>query len=217
MTIYQFFGCYPLLAGIIIGLYFYKFLRPKWLRIFTWFLLFTLFVQIFSIFYVNHFHKSNHFIFNIYIFIQFSFYFYIFYQSFDKKNIKFSLFLMDLAFILYFLYNIILGPGFFIFSSASNTLGSICIIFCCLNYFYSLFQSELNLNFFRIPMFWISTGFLFYFVGNFIYLSLLNYIVKENFDPSGNINFYVSNTLSLFLYGLISFGFLSNQPWKKEN
>jgi len=66
-------------------------------------------------------------------------------------------------------------------------------------------------------MFWISTGFLFYFVGNFIYLSLLNYIVKENFDPSGNINFYVSNTLSLFLYGLISFGFLSNQPWKKEN
>ena len=211
---YFIIGYITLLFSIGAGIFFYKKLHPSWLRLFTWFLIFTLLTQLTGFSYSFYTKKSNHFIFNFYILIQFLFYFYLFYKTFEKQNLKFLTRLMAIVFLAFYIYNILFGTGFFIFSSASNTVGSICIIICCLMYFVSLFQSELNLNYFRIPMFWIATGLLFYFTGNFIYLSLMGYIEKHNLDISGNFYMYIMVTLNLLLYGLFTSGLLSNQLWK---
>lgn len=206
-------GYITLFVSIGVSIFFYKRLQPKWLRLFTWFLIFTLLIQLTGIAYSFYTKKSNHFIFNFYILIQFLFYFFLFYKTFEKQNLKIIIQLMAVLFVTYYFYNLFFGTGFFIFSTAGNTLGSILIIICCLLYFVSLFKSELILNYFRIPMFWIATGLLFYFVGNFIYLSLMGYIVKHNLDTAGN--FYVLLvTLNFLLYGLFTSGFLSNQLWK---
>jgi len=213
---YNFIGYTTLLISIAAGIYYYNKLSPRWLRLFPWFLVLSLLFELFAMAYSTYTKKSNHFIINIYTFIQFIFYLFIFYKTFERKLFKFITAWMAIIFTGYFFYNMIFGIGFFIFSAASNTFGSICVIFCCLLYFYLLFQSELNLNFFRIPMFWIATGLLFYFVGNFIYFSLVNYIIKENLDTSGKIYLFIMTILNLILYGLITAGFLSNQLWKKE-
>ena len=159
--------------------------------------------------------RSNHFIFNIYILVQFIFYFGIFYKTFQSKNLKLTTLIISLAFVIYYWFNIIFKTGFYIFNSAGNSLGSILTIFCCLLYFVSLFTSEAVVNYFRISMFWIATGLLFFFVGNFIYLSLMGYIVKHNLDSGGNFYRYIMVTLNLLMYGLFSLGFISNQLWKK--
>lgn len=208
-------GCVFILISLIISIIFYKKLEPKWLRLFTWFLLFTIVTQVAGFVYSASFKKSNHFIFNIYILIQFIFYFGIFYKTFESKNLKLTTLIISFAFVIYYWLNIIFKTGFYIFNSAGNSLGSILTILCCLLYFVSLFTSEVVVNYFRISMFWIATGLLFFFVGNLIYLSLMGYIVKYNLDSGGNIYRYIMVTLNLLMYGLFSLGFISNQLWKK--
>ena len=208
-------GCTFILVCLIISILSYKKLEPAWLRLFTWFLLFTILTQVTGFVYSFYTKKSNHFIFNIYILVQFIFYFVIFYKTFQSKNLKLITLIIGIVFITYYWFNIIFKTGFYVFNSAGNSLGSILTILCCLLYFVSLFTSEAVVNYFRIPMFWIATGLMFFFAGNFIYLSLMGYIVKHNLDSGGNIFRYIMVTLNLLMYGLFSLGFISNQLWKK--
>ena len=209
-------GCITLLISIIVSFGYYKRLQPRWLQSFAWYLLFILIVQFVAYFYSHYTKKSNHFIINTIDAVGFLFYFLIFFKTFHKPKPKRIIIIMAFVFILFFLYHIFWGAGFFVYDSTSYSAGSIFIIICCLVYFYSLFQSELNLNYFRMPMFWISTGLLFFFVGSSIYGSLLPYIVNHNLDPHGNFFKAIMVTLNLLLYGLFAYGFLSNQIWKIE-
>jgi hypothetical protein len=207
--------CTFILICLIISIFFYDKLEPKWLRLFTWFLLFAIVTQVTGFVYSANYKKSNHFIFNIYILVQFIFYFGIFYKTFQTKNLKLIALIIGLVFVIYYWSIIIFKTSFFIFNSASYSLGSILTIICCLLYFVSLFKSEEVVNYFRIPMFWIATGLLFFFVGDFVYMSLMGYIVKHNLDTGGHIYRYIMVTLNLLMYGLFSLGFISNQLWKK--
>ncbi|MEO8762673.1 MAG: hypothetical protein ABI416_00205 [Ginsengibacter sp.] len=208
-------GCVLILVCMVISILFYNQLEPKWLKVFTWFLLFTILSQVAGFVYSFYSKKSNHFIFNIYILVQFIFYFGIFYKTFQSKKFKLTTLFITLAFLVYYWYIIIFETGFYVFNSAGNSVGSVLTIFCCLLYFVSLFSSEIVVNYFRISMFWIATGLLFFFVGNFIYLTFIGYIVNHNLDSGGNFYRYIMVTLNLLMYGLFSIGFISNQLWKK--
>lgn len=203
-----------LTLSIIVCFVYYEKLRPRWLKFFAWFLLYLLIAQFAGHFYSTYTKKSNHFFVNSITLVEFLFYFFIFFKTFEKKYLKWLTLIMAFLFVGSFLYHDFFGAGFFIFDSLSNSVGSVFIIVCCFLYFYSLFRSELNLNYFRIPMFWISTGLLFFFTGSSIYESVLNYIVRNNLDPHGNFFMSIMITLNLLLYGLFTCGFLSNQIWK---
>jgi len=166
--------------------------------------------------YSTYTQKSNHFIFNFYILIQFPVYFLIFYATFEERRMKFLVITATVVFLIYHFYNMIFREGLFIFSTPSYTLGSVLVIVCCLVYFFNLLSSESEINYFRIPMFWIATGLLFYFVGDTVYMSLLGYIVKNNLDTEGRFYGYIMFTLNFLLYGLTTFGFVSNHVWKKK-
>lgn len=207
-------GYLALLTSIVVGVFFYKRLNPCFLKFFVWFLVITLLVQLSAQAYSQVTKKSNHFIFNCYIFIQFIFYLFVFYKTFEKRKLKLLTMVMAAMFVVFYLYQTVFEIGIFTFVAESNTLGSILVIVCCLLYFVSLFQAEEVVNYFRIPMFWIATGLLFYFVGNFLYLGLVNYIVQHRLDSSGNIYLYFIVVLNLILYGLFTAALLSNQLWK---
>lgn len=211
-----FIGCITLFASIIVSVAFYKKLRPRWLRYFPWYLIYTLLFEFAAWAYSHYTKKSNHFLININELIEFLFYLFIFYKAFERKYLKRFTIYLTAVLLLFSCYNFIFGAGIWIFSSLNESVGTIFIIVCCLVYFYSLFGSEMDLNYFRIPMFWISTGLLFYHVGTFIYICLLNYIVRNNLDPHGMYFRTIFITLNLLLYGLFTYGFLSNQIWKKE-
>lgn len=205
-----------LLCGLVINLLFYRRLQPVWLRYFSWFLLFTLFVQLTGYYYSVITHKSNHFIFNTFIFIQFLFYFFLFFKVFTKKWLRYFVVLAAVVFAGYDILSFLFGHSFLIFNQTSNSLGSILIIVCSLLYFRVLFLSDTVVNYFRLPMFWIATGLLFYFTGNFAYLSLVGYIVQHNLDKGGYFYAYAMTALNFILYGLFITGFLSNQLWNRE-
>jgi hypothetical protein len=190
-------------------------LAPPWLRLFAWFLIFTLLAQVAGSLYSNFTGKSNHFIFNIYFGVEFLFYFFLFYRVFGNKKSKYLVAFSAILFVAFYVADVFFGKGIFIFSTAAYTFGSVLTIIICLIYFASLFLSNETINYFRTPMFWIATGLLLFFVGESIYMSLLDYIVKNSIDKDGNLYAIITLILNLLLYALFTFGFLSNRPWKK--
>jgi hypothetical protein len=209
-------GLLPVLISLFISIIYYKRLKPTWLRLFTWFLLFSMLISITGYFYSFYLKKGNHFIFNIYLLIQFLFYFGIFYKTFQTKKLKTYTLLISTCFLVYLLISFIFLNGFRAFNSLGFTIGSVLTILFCLLYFGVLFNADGFINYFKIPMFWIATGILFFFVGNFIYLSFLNYILENNLDSGGNIYEFIIITLNILLYSFFSIGFLSNQTWKRK-
>lgn len=209
-------GLIPAVISLLISIIFYKSLKPSWLRLFTWFLLFSFLISIAGYFYSFYLKKGNHFIFNIYLLVQFIFYFGIFYKTFQAKKLKAFTLVASISFLIYLLISFIFLNGFHRFNSLGFTIGSVLTILFCLLYFGTLFKADGLINYFKIPMFWIATGILFFFVGNFLYLSFLNYILENNLDSEGNIYDFIIITLNLLLYCFFSIGFLSNQVWKKR-
>lgn len=210
---------FPLLISLVISIILYKRLRPKWMKIFTWFMVFSEIVSIVGYQYSATFKASNHFIFNMFMAVEFIFFFGVFFKSFQSKRLKKLTVALSTAFLIFtalsFL-SVFKKDGFFVMNSTVYMLGSLLTILLCLLFFVSLFKSEGIINYFQIPMFWIATGILFYFVGNFIYLGFIDYIIANNLDKEGAIYRFITFTLSLLLYTLFTIGFLSNQTLKTK-
>ena len=210
---------FPLLISLVISIVLYKRLRPKWMRLFTWFMLFSEIVSIAGYQYSATFKASNHFIFNMFLLVQFMFFFGIFYKSFQSKQLKKLAFAVSVGFLIFTILSflsVFKKEGFYVFNSTVYMVGSFLTILFCLLFFVSLFKSEGIINYFQIPMFWIATGLLFYFVGNFVYLGFIDYIIANNLDKEGAIYRFITFTLSLLLYTLFTIGFLSNQTLKTK-
>jgi len=206
-----------ILVSLITGLLLYKKLDPVWLRLFVYFLVVDFSVQLLGYLYSVRYHKSNHFIFNILIIIEFGFYFYIFSRALHRRDFKRFVQILAIVFFLFAGYNLVFGESFFRFNQHTNSLGALALLIICLLYFTESFMSELSINFFRTPMFWITTGLFFYYAGNGIYLSLLSYILKNDLDRNGEIYLKMTVGLNVMLYALFTIGFLCNQEWKKRN
>lgn len=202
-----------LLAGAI----YYKRLQPQWLRLFFYFIVFTFITDAGASMYSAYFKKSNHFLVNICYVVTFLFYFFLFYRNAETKKIKKAVYTSAIIYILFALCDVVFINGFYFLNTYSFCVGSILIIFCCMLYFMWLFSSDKLINYFKIPMFWIATGLLFYYTGNLVQMSLFFYILNNNLDPGAMVYRFISVTFNILLYGSFTVSFLSNQPWKKIN
>jgi hypothetical protein len=97
--------------------------------------------------------------------------------------------------------NALWGDGFRNFPSMTVGLYSFSGIIFCLGYFFALLRNPTVFHLERLPMFWVSAGFLIYFAGNFLLwvgLSFINYD-KDFFDSIYRINGVVTIFLNLTL------------------
>lgn len=209
--------CIPPLICLLTVIIFYKKLQPKWLRLFLYLLVFILAAEIGSGLYSQYTKKSNHFIINIYLPVSFSFYFFIFFKTFETKKFKIITYTAFILYLLFCVYDIMFIEGFYYFNTYSYCLGCILIVMCCLLYFMRLFTSDMLMNYFTTPMFWITTGLLFFFAGSLVEMSLLKYMISNHLDPEGKIYQFIMVTLNILLYGAFTISFLCNHKWKKAS
>lgn len=194
----------------------YKKIYPVYIRPFIFLLLGIFVLQFIAYYYSHNSNRSNHFIINLYFLFEISFVLLIYnYAAATKKNKTLAKILL-ICFLPFALWNISYGQGFYTFNSMSISLGIICIIIFSIVYLSTLFLSDTPVNFFSIPMFWMVTGWLFYFTGVIVYFSALGYIVKYNLDPQGNVYAIIMLTLECILYTLVLVGFYTACKWKKE-
>lgn len=203
----------PNLVSVIIVSLVFKQLQPKWLQLFFYFLIFTFLIDLAATNYSMYFKKSNHFIINILSLFSFTFYFYLFYKTFDSKKLRKIVLAAFILYLFLFVLDLIFINGLLFFNIYSFCSGSILIVLCCMIYFKWLFTSESLLNYFRLPMFWIATGLLFFYIGNVLQYSLIEFVIKNNL---GGLYYIISMILNTILFGAFTTGFLCNLSWKKN-
>jgi hypothetical protein len=201
-------GSIPLLVALFVSAIYYKRPEPGRLWLFTWFLLFTFLVQTGSYLYVllrrGH---SNHFIFNSYTIIMFVFYACVYYGVITRLLFKKLVLYGALFFSVFCVYQVFFINHFFKYSPISYDVGGFLVLcYCCL-YMTELLQSDEHINFFKTPMFWITTGIMISIGGNFLYISFFNYILDNKLDAKGNIYNVISTALSIIEYSLFAVGF----------
>ncbi|HUS01451.1 MAG TPA: hypothetical protein VMY77_06980 [Chitinophagaceae bacterium] len=205
----------PNIISLITVIILYKKLQPRWLQLFLYFFLLTFLESVGGYTYAYFMKQSNHFIENIYLVISFSFYFFLFYKTLETKKYKIIVMAFLTVFLLCAFLDLFFINGFYFFNTYSSSVGSILIILSCLIYFSHLFTSDRLLNYFRTPMFWISTGLLFFFTGSLVQNSLIRYFISNKIDPGGRIYYFIMVTLNILLHTAFIISFLCNQIWKK--
>ncbi|OOQ57973.1 hypothetical protein [Mucilaginibacter pedocola] len=208
-------GSIPMLVALLLSILKYKKLEPKVLRFFTWLLLASFLIQLAGFYYSKYTHKSNHFIFNIQTLVVYSAYMGIFFSILQKKWLKRCAIVLLSAFVLIYFFRILFAGSLFKFDSEAGTIGELATLCCCLLYLSELLTAEERINFFTIPMFWITTGIMAGVIGDFIYIAFFDFIVANNLDPKGDKYALLVVILSFIQYSFFTIAFMPTPLWIK--
>lgn len=114
-----------------------------------------------------------------------------------------------IGYTIFYLSNVIFVQSFFNeFHTYSFMLGSLIVVGFSILYMYELISVETNLeqNILSQPMFWISAGLLFFYSGEFAYMSFFNYLNKLDVALSERL-FDIVLILGFLMYILFAIGF----------
>jgi hypothetical protein len=209
------------LAAFVIAVLRYKKLEPSWLRLFIWFTLLTFLIQIGGELYVVISRSYyNAFIFNAYIVVEYGFYLWVIYKALRRAFLKKIVWYMLLLFILFWMAEVFLWHPFSIFAGYNfftNNIGEFLTILACIFYLSELLMADDIVNFFSLPMFWITTGIMIEAVGVFLYLAFYDFIIQNKLDPYGPIYSLMTTICTVLEFAFFSIGFLCNAGWKRTN
>lgn len=104
--------------------------------------------------------------------------------------------------------------GFIEFHSYTNALGSVLMVIFCSLFFYELLLNPLEGELHKVPMFWVSTGILFFYLGDLSFDLLYNLL---KYDAMGRDLFKsINNNLILILYSCFIIAFLCQRSLVKS-
>ncbi len=211
-------GCLPVIACFLIAIYRYKQLEPRWFQLFPWYFGTSLFFTLGGYCYSFIFKAgSNHFIFNAGTFVEYVFYLLVLWRAVSGTWHKNIILLLCCCFLISYCIFVFIMGDFMIYNTKVVLMGKLLTLIACVLFLTELLMSEQLINFFSIPMFWITTGILMALVGNFLYIALFDYILHNKLDPQGKIYSITASTLSVIEYTLMAIGMLSTFLWKKRN
>ncbi|MDI1234735.1 MAG: hypothetical protein PSX81_10675 [bacterium] len=116
----------------------------------------------------NH-NINNMPMFNIFSILEYGFYAYLFYSNINNRNWRKGIYYSIWFFSAFTIFAVIFIRSIYEFNSEVRVVESLFLVFCSLLYFSQLSNTLIfeRTKIFKIPMFWISIGVLFYFAGNF--------------------------------------------------
>lgn len=199
------FYLYIIPLCIVVGLVRFRTLNPPIIRWLLPFLIITLTVEISGLV-LSVIHRRNHGLYNYFTSFEFIFYSLFYRAILENKRIKKIVLCAIIVYPVLFILNILFIQGMKGFHTITYRLGSVMVVTWCYLYFRQLMRSNTYVALFRDPLFWISTGLLFFYAGFFFWMSadILMYI---DVPINATVWFILSDTLNAVLYScfLISF------------
>ena len=113
--------------------------------------------------------------------------------------------------------DLLLLQGFTLQHSYTQSLGAVCMILFCCCFFYELLLNPVEEQLRRDPMFWISTGILFFYLGSLSYNLLFNFLAKFAAGEGGKLFQSINNNLILMLYSCFIIAFLCKRSLRKSS
>jgi hypothetical protein len=151
--------------------------------------------------------ETNGYLFNFSVPIEYLFYAWLFFKTYQtpffKKMAKFFIYaFIGFCLVIYFI------KGVYWFNSIILLIGNIsAILFSCL-YFYELLVVDERINLVKEPMFWIATGTLLFNLGEFLYSAFYKLLRQHGWDNGTKLFKAINNNLVLVLYLCIIIGLL---------
>lgn len=151
--------------------------------------------------------------YNIYNYYRFPFLSVIYFFASDKSKVTLVVLKIFISLSVFlFTFNLFTYKNFFKLHSNYFLFGGVSIIIFSLAYLYYLLKKNSLINPLTIPFFWVSTGFLIYFLGVIPSIGVLNILASKNYIIASD-KLLVAKLLSIVLYSLLSFSFYFQ--WKQ--
>jgi hypothetical protein len=156
--------------------------------------------------------KSNHHFANIFMPIEFSFYIFFFFKAFDNPKIKQRFAYSLIALFIFYVANLIFFQGVSLYNSYTYLIGSLIMVGWSCFVFYRLISRPIEINPLQYPVFWISTGILFFFLLRFMIMSHFHYMAYTGDEKYSTLFISISNISIILLYSCIAIGLLCCKP-----
>lgn len=189
-------------------------LRSTRLRWFTPFLFLIVIVELIGRYYSREIHKSNAWLYNLSVPIEYLFYAFMFYQYFISKSFK------KLALVFLSLFPVFAVINFLFIQDAArfNTnflkVGSLFMFLFAILYFYDFLKIDKVVSPLKQPFFWIASGVLLFNAGEFVYNVFFEFYFK-NWEVGLKLFRDINNNLIYVLYSCIIIGLITIL-WKQE-
>ncbi len=169
-----------ILLPITGGLIAYKKLNRIDTKLLCYFILFA-FVE-FTMAWTSRHNINNMPILHIFSMFEYLFLTYLFYSSINDEQYRKMIVITIVLFIGFAIFALFYFSGIFEFNTETVTFESLLLVLYSLCYFNYLSKQIIKeqLNVFKIPMFWLSIGVLFYFTGNFFLFLFQKQIAEIN-------------------------------------
>jgi hypothetical protein len=201
--------------GLIAGLFVcFRKETPLYLKLFPFFLLITLAVEIIgSIMREKNIHTIM--MYNIFTTFEFVFYLWVLRQIVShtkaKKIILYCLFVYPLLVF----FDIFFWSNSDHFHAITNAIGCFLVVATCIYYFLELFQLPHSVNLFSEPAFWVCSGLLFFYTCTFAIFGVTNFVKQlstVNLKTLGDI----LDLMNILLYSSFAIAFLCRLRTRKS-
>jgi hypothetical protein len=179
---------------------------PFYIKLFPPYLALTVFVELFADYLVAE-GKQNVSVYNIFMIISFSFYFFVLREIIGNKLVKKIILNIVFVFFVLGIINLLFIQKIGEFNSMTFCIGSLLIVGMCIFYFFELFQLPKATSLLRDPAFWICSGLLFFYVCTFPFFGLSNLISNSSMALIYKFSFILLG-INVFLYSLFTIAFL---------
>jgi hypothetical protein len=208
------FFIYFEIAAFIASALTWQYLKGTALRLFPLFLFFIVAAELIGNYLSQVLHQKNGWLFNISTTLEYIFYAHIFSLTLRDPAFKTMARRFMAIYPMIVLLNLLFVQGFTEFHSYTVVLGSLFMIILCCLFFYELLLNPLEGELHKVPMFWISTGLLFFHLGDLSFDLLFN-LLKN--DATGKDFFSsINNNLILILYSCFIIAFLCQRSLVKS-
>jgi hypothetical protein len=170
-------------------------------------LLFTLCAELYA-FYLMEKGMNNLFIFHILVPLQYIFYSLVFYFELHSTTVKKAIVASIFLIIVSSVFLALRSQKIYEYNSYITIYRHFFLAVWILIFFRQMFLAVEISNPLREPMFWISTGLLFYSMGHFFIEGCMNLLIQKSLLLARKI-YFVSVLLGLFMYLLFIIGFFS--------
>lgn len=151
---------------------------------------------------------TNVAVFNITLTIEYLVFYYIYYVSIQRKVFRKLMLVVSLIFLLAAIADLLFIHGVFVYDSTKMLVGTVGIVLAEFFYLYDAFEHSTPVKMFRQPMFWISTGIFFFYLGDFTFDLMFDYLRSKNLLMHSHVFVLINHNLIIFEYLFIAAGLI---------
>lgn len=151
---------------------------------------------------------TNILVYNFSLTIEYLVFFFIYYVNIHKPLFKKALLVITIIFFSFAVVDLVFIHGLFVYNSTKMLIGTVGIILAQFLYLYDAFENNEPVMLLRQPMFWIGLGIFFFYLGDFTFNLMFDYLRKKNLLRHSHVFVVINHNLIIFEYVCISIGLI---------